>query len=122
MVHRNGALLLAAVGLFPNWALYLGLGSTYGRGAGYALVGAIVWLLAARRSGWPGVPWRVFLRAWLEWALVVGLLAGSVGRLLTGWAVRDVVLLGLGMGAMFAFLTAVRRAVLASEAAGGHAG
>ncbi|MEW5933161.1 MAG: hypothetical protein AB1816_06220, partial [Bacillota bacterium] len=119
---RAGALLKTAVGLFPSSALYLGLCQNYGRGAGYALVGAIVWLLAARRSGWPGVSWRVFLRAWLEWALVVGLLAGSVGRLLAGWAVRDVVLLGLGMGAMFAFFAIARRAVLAREAAGGIAG
>jgi len=120
VVHRNRALLLAAVGVVPVWAVCLNFSDVWG--ARCAFIGAVVWLAAARRSGWPEVPWGVFFRAWLEWALVLGLLGGVAGRLLAGWAVWDAVGLALGAGVMLAFFAAARRAVLAGGAAGGLAG
>lgn len=114
-MQRNQALLLVAVGLVPAWAMYLGLGVSNGRGAGWAVVGAIWWLVVARRSGWPGVPWGVFFRAWLEWALILGLIGGGLGPV-AGWVAWDAVELGVGMGAAFGFRAAAVRVRQATAA------
>lgn len=84
-MHRNQALLLVAVGLVPAWALYLGIGASNGRGAGWAVIGAIWWLVVARRSGWPGVPWGVLFRSWLEWALALACWAECWALWAAGW-------------------------------------
>lgn len=96
---------MVLAGVAPAWAMYLGLGLSNGRGAGWSVVGAIWWLVAARRLGWPEAPWGVFFRAWLEWALILGLIGGGLGAA-AGWTSWDAAELGLGMGAAFGFKAA----------------